>query len=224
MENTINKTRADEIGVTVEDVAKIIVAAVYSLRDALGQDYAQPHEEAVKGVVSGIEYERENRSKGIFNSPEENHECWIQYRKDTGWVYGEKYNEEAKTHPDMIDYSELSEVAKAKNDIFLSIVDVFYPAAEYDTFGDDDNEVKEPTFGEIRMRVDPHSWSPDNTIDGQKRVIARSVDYLNKAVMMNPNADGEAKRLAATAMTDLEKASFLVTKALTSECLKEQSN
>ena len=130
MDNVINKTRADEIGVSVEDVAKIIVAAVYSLRDALGQDYSQPDTAAVEGVIKGIEHERKNRSQGIFNSPEENHECWIQYRKESGWVYGEKYNEEYKTHPDMIDYSELSEAAKAKNDIFLSIIDVFYPATE----------------------------------------------------------------------------------------------
>ncbi len=83
------------------------------------------------------------------------------------------------------------------------------------------------TLGEKRMRtplnvVDNEFFGA--SIDGQKRMTARQINYLDAKIMQNENADGETKRLAATAMTALEKASFLVTKALTSGCLKEESN
>ena len=40
------------------------------------------------------------------------HEVWAESRINQGWTYGEKRNDELKTHPCLIPYEELSEVEK----------------------------------------------------------------------------------------------------------------
>ena len=40
------------------------------------------------------------------------HEVWAESRINQGWTYGEKRNDELKTHPCLIPYEELPEVEK----------------------------------------------------------------------------------------------------------------
>lgn len=40
------------------------------------------------------------------------HEIWSQHRISEGWTWGEKHDAEAKTHPDLVPYEELSEGEK----------------------------------------------------------------------------------------------------------------
>ena len=40
------------------------------------------------------------------------HEVWAESRINQGWTYGEKRNDELKTHPCLIPYEELLEVEK----------------------------------------------------------------------------------------------------------------
>ena len=40
------------------------------------------------------------------------HEVWAESRIKQGWTYGEKRNDELKTHPCLIPYEELPEVEK----------------------------------------------------------------------------------------------------------------
>ena len=40
------------------------------------------------------------------------HEVWAQSRVSQGWTYGEKRNDDLKTHPSLIPYEELSEKEK----------------------------------------------------------------------------------------------------------------
>lgn len=40
------------------------------------------------------------------------HEVWAQSRVSQGWKYGEKRNDDLKTHPGIIPYEDLTEVEK----------------------------------------------------------------------------------------------------------------
>ena len=40
------------------------------------------------------------------------HEVWAQSRMSQGWRYGEKRNDDLKTHPSLIPYEQLSEQEK----------------------------------------------------------------------------------------------------------------
>lgn len=40
------------------------------------------------------------------------HETWAQSRLNQGWTYGERRNDDIKTHPSLIPYEQLSEEEK----------------------------------------------------------------------------------------------------------------
>jgi len=62
----------------------------------------------------------ENRS----DSPEELHGGWMQAYFEMGWVYGEKYDPEAKTHPDLVPYNQLEEREKDKDAVFVALCEI----------------------------------------------------------------------------------------------------
>ena len=54
---------------------------------------------------------------------EEAHNSWMQRYFDMGWKYGEKYDPEVKTHPDLVPYKELDLREKVKDEVFLKLVE-----------------------------------------------------------------------------------------------------
>ena len=69
-------------------------------------------ESAIKGV------------EGVLNgnTPEQSHQCWIDEKERTGWIYGPVKDAEAKEHPCMVPYDELPEEQKAKDHLFVTVV------------------------------------------------------------------------------------------------------
>lgn len=55
-------------------------------------------------------------------TPEESHQGWLELKQEEGWVYGPEKDIEKKTHPCMLPYSDLPEVQKQKDALFLSMV------------------------------------------------------------------------------------------------------
>lgn len=51
------------------------------------------------------------------------HNAWLEDKKKDGWVYGEIKDTEAKTHPCIVDFDQLSEFQKKKDALFCAIVD-----------------------------------------------------------------------------------------------------
>ena len=43
---------------------------------------------------------------------ENNHDIWAQKRIDEGWRYGQRRNDDAKEHPDLVPYDQLPESEK----------------------------------------------------------------------------------------------------------------
>lgn len=52
------------------------------------------------------------------------HDAWINKMIGEGWTYGKTYDEEAKTHPDMIDYRSLPPLQRAKDKLFKAVVNL----------------------------------------------------------------------------------------------------
>ncbi len=57
-------------------------------------------------------------------SPEELHGSWMQSYITMGWKYGEKYDREAKTHPDMVPYSKLGQLERDKDAVFVALCEI----------------------------------------------------------------------------------------------------
>lgn len=57
-------------------------------------------------------------------SPEELHGSWMQAYIGMGWVYGEKYSKEAKTHPDLVPYTRLGQLERDKDAVFVALCEI----------------------------------------------------------------------------------------------------
>ena len=66
---------------------------------------AQPIDTTDVKLPKELEQLVEQMSKNV-------HEVWAESRINQGWTYGEKRNDELKTHPCLIPYEELPEVEK----------------------------------------------------------------------------------------------------------------
>ena len=62
----------------------------------------------------------ENRSK----SPEELHGSWMQAYISMGWKYGSEYDRENKIHPDLVPYSELGQLERDKDAVFVALCEI----------------------------------------------------------------------------------------------------
>lgn len=57
-------------------------------------------------------------------SPEELHGSWMQAYFAMGWVYGEEYSKENRIHPDLVPYSQLGQLEKDKDAVFIALCEI----------------------------------------------------------------------------------------------------
>jgi hypothetical protein len=55
-------------------------------------------------------------------TPEQQHEAWSAFKVRDGWVYGPVKDAEAKTHPCLVPYGELPPEQRAKDHLFVAVV------------------------------------------------------------------------------------------------------
>ncbi len=58
------------------------------------------------------------------SSPEELHLDWMLAYLDMGWVYGEEYDREKRIHPDMVPYSDLGQLERDKDAVFMALCEI----------------------------------------------------------------------------------------------------
>ena len=114
----------------IEDIAKICHEANKALCESMG-DFSQAQWAASpawqKGsAVAGVQNVIDNPSA----TPEDSHKSWLAMKEAEGWQYGEVKNPELLRHPCMVDYDELSEDQRVKDELFLSICKALIPMAD----------------------------------------------------------------------------------------------
>jgi hypothetical protein len=57
-------------------------------------------------------------------SPEELHGSWMKAYFAMGWVYGLKYSREEKIHPDLVPYTELGQLERDKDAVFIALCEI----------------------------------------------------------------------------------------------------
>ena len=57
-------------------------------------------------------------------SPEELHGSWMQAYFAMGWVYGEKYDRDAKIHPDLVPYADLGQLERDKDAVCVALCEI----------------------------------------------------------------------------------------------------
>lgn len=57
-------------------------------------------------------------------SPEELHGSWMQAYFAMGWMYGEQYSRENKTHPDLVPYADLGQLERDKDAVFVALCEI----------------------------------------------------------------------------------------------------
>lgn len=72
----------------------------------------------ILGVVSKLRYN---------STPQQQHEAWCQSKLGQGWVYGSVKDEEAKTHPCLVDYNDLPDAQRVKDYLFGAVVTALAP-------------------------------------------------------------------------------------------------
>ncbi|WBQ32525.1 hypothetical protein [Erwinia phage Kuerle] len=74
----------------------------------------------VQSALKGVEL----HMSGDF-PPSASHESWMKEKLDTGWVYGEVKDPEAKTHPCLVPFDQLPPEQKVKDFLFRAVVHAF---------------------------------------------------------------------------------------------------
>lgn len=69
-------------------------------------------------IIRGVEALAESP----FRTPAENHANWLDDMDEAGWTWGEKHDAELKTHPAFMQFDDLPETFRRRNEIFLAVV------------------------------------------------------------------------------------------------------
>ena len=97
------------------------LAAIASKAPIVPVQWPEREDDFKKQFLAMIERQcGENRSM----SPEELHGSWMQSYLAMGWVYGEVYDREKKTHPDLVPYSKLGQLERDKDAVFVALCEI----------------------------------------------------------------------------------------------------
>lgn len=58
------------------------------------------------------------------SSPSDLHDDWVRAYDNMGWVFGEVYDRDAKTHPDMVSYNDLGQLEQDKDSVFVALCEI----------------------------------------------------------------------------------------------------
>ncbi len=64
------------------------------------------------------------------DDPIARHEAWCEQTREKGYVFGEKFDSEAKTHPNLVEWDKLPEAVKRKASIFSIVAKAFAGLAQ----------------------------------------------------------------------------------------------
>lgn len=106
----------------IEKIAQVAHEVNRAYCQAIGDNSQTSWEDAPawqkESAVLGVIFHVEHPDAG----PDASHNSWMKQKVDTGWVYGEEKNPEAKTHPCIVPFEELSLSQQVKDHLFRQVV------------------------------------------------------------------------------------------------------
>lgn len=106
----------------VQDVARICHEANRAYCQTIGDNTQVGWDEAEQwqrdSASKGVEYHLANPG----SRPSDSHNSWLEEKERTGWKYGPVKDAEKKEHPCFVPYEQLPDEQKAKDYVFLAIV------------------------------------------------------------------------------------------------------
>ncbi len=108
---------------TVEDIARLCHMANRAYCQRIGDNSQPDWEDAPdwqkNSAIDGVKF----RLMNPLSTPEQSHENWLRDKERDGWKYGPVKDPAKKEHPCFVPYSMLPEDQRAKDHIFVAVVD-----------------------------------------------------------------------------------------------------
>jgi len=106
----------------IEQLAKLAHEINRAYCEAIG-DHTQTSWELApewqkESAKSGVRFALDNP----YLTPMDQHNAWMKNKIENGWTYGSVKSPEKKTHPCLIDYSDLPQEQKVKDFLFRAAV------------------------------------------------------------------------------------------------------
>ena len=108
----------------IEQIAKLCHEVNRAYCESIGEYSQSSWEDAPEwqkqSAINGVEFHLNNDP-----TPKDSHDNWMRQKLSEGWIYGEEKDPEAKTHPCLVEYQQLSQEQRSKDYIFKGICDFF---------------------------------------------------------------------------------------------------
>lgn len=110
----------------IERRAKFVYDAARLAAEAAGapivpvpwDEREEPFKAQFRNVIERQSGEQRSRS------PEELHASWMQAYFQMGWRHGPTYSRENKTHPDLVPYTDLGQLERDKDEVFVALCEI----------------------------------------------------------------------------------------------------
>lgn len=109
-------TQAEIIAVVCHQANK---AWCESQGDQSQKDWAQAEQWQRDSAIKGVQFRIDNPNA----RHDAQHNSWMDEKVNDGWVYGEKKDAEAKTHPCIVPFDQLPKFQQQKDALFCAVVD-----------------------------------------------------------------------------------------------------
>jgi hypothetical protein len=205
---------------TIESIARACHSANGSYSDMIGDGMQQPWAAVADSVMSGVKF----RLANPLSTPADSHANWMIDKHVAGWTYGPVKDAEKKEHPCFVPYAELPASQRAKDHIFVAVVDGLKAQLRRDVFANapDERQSVQPVLAEehklFRKRyrqLSPEDVALHDQIKDKADELA-ALFYKVSPIHAGPDSNRERGANVTLAVRHLEDAVYRAVKGLTS--------